>query len=132
MRRRTRRSVSTQNVGMTPLWGVVCILLIFFMVTTLFIKELALDRNQASQARADLDETAVTIRIGQNGQIFVQSRPVGIGVLRSAGLEAALAAGNGPGTVIIAERRVNAGLMVSVLDQARLSGIDDISLAAKR
>ena len=131
MRRRTRRSVSTQNVGMTPLWGVVCILLIFFMVTTLFIKELALDRNQASQARADLDETAVTIRIGQNGQIFVQSRSVGIGALWS-GLETVLAAGDGPGTVSIAERRVNADLMVSVLDQARLSRIDDISLAAKR
>ncbi len=131
MRRRTRRSVSTQNVGMTPLLYVVCILLIFFMITTLFIKELALDLNQASQARADLDETAVTIRIGQHGQIFVQSRSAGIGALWS-GLETALAAGDGPGTVRIAERRVNADLMVSVLDQARLSGIDDISLAAKR
>ncbi len=131
MRRRTRRSVSTQNVGMTPLLYVVCILLIFFMVTTLFIKELALDLNQASQARADLDETAVTIRIGQNGQIFVQSRSAGIGALWS-GLETALAAGDGPGTVSIAQRRVNADLMVSVLDQVRLSGIDDISLAAKR
>jgi len=133
---RRRRSSGMQEeaeVDLTPMLDVVFIMLIFFIVTASFIKEVGIELN-----RPDAGETTKTvtenenilIQITNDGLIFVDRRNVDIRAVR-ANIER-LHAERPNGQVVVAPGEASAnGLLVEVMDQARLAGIEDISLAAE-
>jgi biopolymer transport protein ExbD len=121
------------EVDLTPMLDVVFIMLIFFIVTASFIKEVGIELN-----RPDAGETTKTvtenenilIQITNDGLIFVDRRNVDIRAVR-ANIER-LHAERPNGQVVVAPGEASEnGLLVEVMDQARLAGIEDISLAAE-
>jgi biopolymer transport protein ExbD len=111
---------------------IVFIMLIFFIVTTSFVKEIALDLNRPSSEPREEKRISevVTIHIQANGQVEVGNRPVDIRAVR-ANVEGELATrGFDTPVVVIAHRDADSGLMVRVIDQARMAGADKVSLAA--
>ena len=111
---------------------VVFIMLIFFIVTTSFVKEIGLELNRPSSAPQEQKEISevIAIRIAANGQIQVNDRAVDIRAVR-ANVESELASkGYDTSVVVIADRSSDSGLMVRVIDQARMAGASNVSLAA--
>jgi biopolymer transport protein ExbD len=132
MRHRRHRAGEEAEINITPMLDIVFIMLIFFIVTTSFVKEVALDLNRPSSEPLEEKEIAevITIRIAASGQVEVGNRLVDIRAVR-ANVEGELATrGFDTPVVVIADRAADSGLMVRVIDQARLAGAEQVSLAA--
>ncbi len=125
---RSRRS----EINMTPLIDMVFILLIFFIVTTSFVREAGVDVQRPSAQSAETKEKAnVLLGLTSDGQIFVEGRPLDIRSVR-AYMERFLAETPDGSVVIIADKESLTGNTVQVLDQCRLAGVKNISVAAKK
>ena len=120
------------GVNLTPLIDVVFILLIFFIVTSSFVKEAGIDVNRPSAQTAIRKERGnIMIAITKDGNVWIDKRQVDRRSVR-ANVER-LYAENPEGTVVIvADTDSRIGLMVEVMDQVRLAGVTSIAVAAAR
>lgn len=130
MSRRRRNQEEDAGIDLTPMLDVVFIMLIFFIVTTSFVKESGLDVNRPSASTSKKKERAsILVGIAQNGDIWIQKRRVDIRSVR-ANIER-LHAESPEGTVVIqADKLSETGILVQVMDQIRLAGVESISVAA--
>jgi len=121
------------EVDLTPMLDVVFIMLIFFIVTASFIKEVGLDLNKPEGGDAPKTVTEnenILIQITNDGLIFIDRRNIDVRAVR-ANIER-LHAERPNGQVIVAPGAASEnGILVEVMDQARLAGVQDISLAAE-
>jgi len=131
MRKRRMRDVEESEVNLTPMLDVVFIMLIFFIVTASFVKESGIEVNRPDAATAEKKERGnILVAISQNNQIWVDKRQVDPRALR-ANIER-LHAENPQGAVVIqADRESKNGLLVQVMDAARLAGVFNVSIAAE-
>lgn len=131
MRRRRTHQEEEAEINMTPMLDIVFIMLIFFIVTTSFIKESGIDVNRPSANTAERKERGnILIAITANDQIWIAKRQIDIRAVR-ANVER-LHAENPEGAVVIqADKDSKTGLLVQVMDQARLAGVANVSIAAK-
>ena len=130
MRRRYTEQEEEATIDLTPLMDIVFIMLIFFIVTTSFIKEAGVDINRPSANTAERKERGnILVAITSNDEIWIDKRRVDIRAVR-ANIER-LKAENPEGSVVIqADKESKNGLLVQVMDQARLAGVAYISIAA--
>lgn len=133
MRRKARISEQEEDSGidLTPMLDVVFIMLIFFIVTTSFVKESGVQVNRPKAATAvKKDRANIMIAITEVGEIWIQKRKVDVRSVR-ANVER-LRAETPEGSVVIqADKKSKNGLLVQVMDQIRSAGIQNISIAAK-
>ncbi len=110
---------------------VVFILLIFFIVTASFVKESGIDINRPAASTAVRKERGnILVAITPSGQIWIDRRQVDVRAVR-ANIER-LHAENPQGAVVIqADRESKNGLLVEVMDAAKLAGVENISIAAE-
>jgi biopolymer transport protein ExbD len=127
MRMRKKRDTRSE-IDIGPLIDVVFILLIFFMVTTTFVKDqqLELERPSArSSSPADTRSLRITIDAGEN--IYVDAVPVKPWMLESRVREV-LASQAEPTVVVITDRSVPAQTLIEVVDRCRLAGARDVGV----
>ena len=131
MRRARRREQEESEVNLTPMLDVVFIMLIFFIVTASFVKEAGIDVSRPPAATAERKERGnILVAITANDQIWMDRRQVDPRALR-ANIER-LHAENPQGSVVIqADKNSKNGLLVQVMDAARLAGVKNVSLAAE-
>ena len=131
MRHRVASHAEEAEINITPMLDIVFIMLIFFIVTTSFVKEIGLDVNRPSNAPIQEQKISevIAIRIDETGQISVQNRDVDIRAVR-ANIESELATKPEASVVVISDRNADAGILVRVIDQARVAGAEKVSLAA--
>jgi len=131
MRRRRQNDSEESEVNLTPMLDVVFIMLIFFIVTASFVKEAGIDISRPPAATAERKERGnILVAITENDQIWIDRRQVDPRALR-ANIER-LHAENPQGSVVIqADERSKNGLLVQVMDAARLAGVNNVSLAAE-
>jgi biopolymer transport protein ExbD len=133
MRRKPRGDYQDAEINITPMLDIVFILLIFFIVTTSFVKEIGVEVSRPTNTpprEQDISEV-IAIRISAQGQIAIQGREVDVMAVR-ANVESALSLRPDADVVVISSRDADAGLLVGVIDQARLAGATSVSLAAGR
>ncbi len=131
-RRKSARIDDEAEVDLTPMLDVVFIMLIFFIVTSSFLKEVGLDlsRPEGGSTKVMLDNENIFIQITNDGLIFVDRRLTDIRAVR-ANIER-LHAERPDGAVIIAPAGGSFnGILVEIMDQASLAGVTNISLAAE-
>jgi biopolymer transport protein ExbD len=111
---------------------IVFIMLIFFIVTTTFIKETGVEVNRPNASTAVADEKGnILIAISENNEIWIDKRMIDIRAVR-ANVER-LKAENPEGSVIIqADENSKTGLLVETMDQVRLAGVQNVSIAADK
>ena len=133
MKRKYKRKKDESEINITPLLDIVFIMLIFFIVTTSFVKEISLDVNRPTKSpvKEQKRSEVISVRISAEGQIFVQERLVDIAAVR-ANIESNLAIKPSASVVIVSDRDADAGLLVKVIDQSRLAGAKNVSLAAQQ
>jgi len=130
-----RRHLPAQDeteLDMTPMLDIVFIMLIFFIVTTSFVKEsgVTVSTPQAQTASAQ-ENTNIFIAITAGGEVWIDRRPVDPRSVRA--IVARLHADNPEGSVIIqSDEEAATGMLVEVMDQVRLAGVEGIAIAANK
>ena len=120
------------ELDMTPMLDIVFIMLIFFIVTTSFVKEsgVSVSTPQASTASRQ-DNTNIFIAITAKGEVWIDRRPVDPRSVRA--IVARLHADNPEGSVIIqSDEDASTRMLVEVMDQVRLAGVEGIAIAADK
>ncbi len=130
-RKLRKRSAEEAEINITPMLDIVFIMLIFFIVTTSFVKELGVDLDRPSNApvKEQKRSEVIPVRIDASGQVFVEDRLVHVGAIR-ANIVSGLARKPDATVVVIADRNADSGYIVTVVDQARVAGAEKVSLAA--
>ncbi|OUR73120.1 biopolymer transporter ExbD [Methylophaga sp. 41_12_T18] len=127
-----RQSGAVAEINMTPLIDMVFILLIFFIVTTSFVKETGVDVSRPSAKTAIKKELAnIMISITPNGEVWMDKRQVDRRAVR-ANVERMHAENPEGSVIILADKDAKTGLLIEVMDQARLAGVANVSIAAQR
>jgi biopolymer transport protein ExbD len=115
-----------QDIDLTPLIDVVFILLIFFMVSTTFVKDSKVDIQRPGAASGSpASAKALRISLDQTGAIFLDNAPVRPWMVQ-ARVREALGEGDVSSVLVIADKRVSAERLIEVVDQARLGGAADV------
>ena len=116
------------GIDISPLIDCVFILLIFFIVTTVFVEEtgVEVDKPQAASA-VQLEKTSIFIALTEKGEIVYNERDIGIGGVRPL-VKQLIQQENLP-VIIQADELAPSGLMVRILDEAKLAGAKKVSLA---
>jgi biopolymer transport protein ExbD len=134
MRRRRSGSLSDEaEVDLTPMLDVVFIMLIFFIVTASFVKEVGLDLSRPAGGGSVKSVTTnenIFIQLTGDGRIYIDQRQADFGSVR-ANIERLHAERPNGSVVIAADGGALNGLLVEVMDQARLAGVAKISLASE-
>ncbi|MBW1683526.1 MAG: biopolymer transporter ExbD [Deltaproteobacteria bacterium] len=131
MRSRRARDQDDTEINVTPMLDVVFIMLIFFIVTASFVKEAGIDVNRPDAATAERKERGnILVAITENGQIWINKRQVDPRAVR-ANIERMHAENPQGSVVILADENSKSGLIVQVMDAARLAGVYEVSIAAE-
>ena len=117
------------QIDLTPMLDVVFIMLIFFIVTSTFVKESGVDVTRPNAETAvPTDASSIQIGIAANNQIWIDKRQVDKRAVR-ANVEKGLAESPGAAVVIVADALSNTETLIDVMDQARLAGATSVSVA---
>ena len=128
MRRMRRNSSEEDGIDISPLIDVVFILLIFFMVSTTFVKDaqLKLQRPSAQSAEA-ADTKSVRISIDRQGAVYLGEEAIRLWMLQSRVREQ-LRASSQSSVLVIADRSTPTELLIDVVDQCRMGGAKDVGV----
>lgn len=120
------------QVNMTPMLDVVFIMLIFFIVTAVFVKEAGIDVLRPSADTATvIKRVAVMIGIHKNNTIWINKKAVALEDVRY--IVAKLKEENPKGRVVIkADKDSHSGLVVAIVEQLNALGITGVSIATQQ
>jgi biopolymer transport protein ExbD len=122
---RERGSCAEGEINISPLIDVVFILLIFFIVTTVFVDETGLEIEKPRAAtQQEIERNSILIGINPQGGIFYNNREIGIGGVRAV-VRRLLQSENMP-VIIQADRRTPTDQTIAVLDEARSAGASKV------
>lgn len=120
------------TIDISPLIDMVFILLIFFMVTTTFVKDMKLDLERPSAATASAASTkSIRVFIDRYGDIYVDNQSVRIYSLQSR-LRDMLRVSTDKSVLVITDETVAAKLVLEVVDQSRLAGASNVGVATEQ
>ncbi|GAA6146326.1 biopolymer transporter ExbD [Thalassolituus maritimus] len=129
-RRHTNPESQEGDIDITPMLDIVFIMLIFFIVTTSFVKESGVTVSRPTASTAESKQGSnILIAIRANGEIWIDKRSVDLRAVR-ANTERLKAESPEGAVVIQADEFAPTGTLVKVMDQVRLAGVTDISVAA--
>lgn len=119
-------------IDMTPMLDIVFIMLIFFIVTTTFSNEKGLSANRPENNQ-DISKPSksLSVSIDANGQIMMGGRVVDIRRV-VANTQTFLAENNTESAAIQANELTEHGIVVTVMDQLKLAGIQNVSILVKK
>lgn len=130
IKRRFSDDGGSDEINISPLIDMVFILLIFFIVTTVFVEETGVEVNkpQASSA-TDLDKNSILIAITAEGKVVYGGREIGPSGVRSTVRR--LTQQDDMPVIIQADKTVSVELLTRVLDEAKLGGANLVNLSTQ-
>ena len=120
----------SHGIDLAPMLDFVLNLLIFFIITAVFVKELGLmvNRPQGVQdpVKSEGDAGSIPIQITANGEIYVDNRVVDLRAVRP-NIERLFAVNPKSGVLIITDKNAETGVLTQVVDEVHLGGIYNIT-----
>lgn len=130
IRRYSQQAEEEPGIDLTPMLDVVFIMLIFFIVTSSFIKESGVEVNRPQADTASSQEKGnILIAVTADDQVWLNKQIVDVRSVR-AHVERMRQEQPDGVVVVQADQDARTGLVVKVMDQARLAGVEDVVLAA--
>ena len=127
-----RHAPETEETGidLAPMLDFVTNLLIFFIITAVFVKEAGLEVNRPTsfEQPQEEDSKSIQIQILESGEIWVDNRAVDVRAVR-ANVERMSAVNPDAGVLILAQDKAPTGTLVEVVDQVHLGGIQNITFS---
>ena len=124
------------DVNLTPMIDVVFLLLLFFMVSTSFIREssLKVDLPEASGQALAEQETPIDIIIRANGEVLVNETPIAVATRDALRALLKTTAGDNadPHIIISADANAEYQHIVTAMDAAQLLGFTRLTLATRQ
>ncbi len=129
--RRLHQSEENEEIDLTPMLDVVFIMLIFFIVTATFVKEIGLDVNSPdkNQNIKDADKKSIVVRITNRDRIMIRGRDIDFRAVR-ANIERLHAENPEAPVVVQPHPDSTTEVMIHVMDSARQAGVYNVSIAA--
>jgi len=129
MRKRATMSDQSTEVDMTPMLDIVFIMLIFFIVTTSFVKESGIEISRPSNSPEPAPESqALVIEINQLEDISIAGRSILQDSVQS-NVEAALSSQPNLVVLVKIDDSAGTGILVDVVDQIKLAGIAQVTVS---
>jgi biopolymer transport protein ExbD len=120
-----------EGVDVSPLIDMVFILLIFFMVSTTFIKDMQIDLNRPGAASSKPSSSkSIRIFIDNSEKIYVDGQHIRPWVLQSK-IREMVGVEKSQSILVVTDKKVSADKLVDVVDQCRLAGVKDIGVATE-
>jgi len=130
--RSRRKAQEEQGIDISPLIDMVFILLIFFMVSTTFVKDMDLDINRPKASSASVASTkAIRLYIAQDGSTYLDGQPIRTWMIQSR-VKEMMETGSSESVLVVTDDGVPSGKLVEVVDQARLAGAQDVGVATEQ
>ncbi len=122
---------SSSEINISPLIDIVFILLIFFIVTTVFVDEtgVEVERPQANSA-SELEKNSILIAITEDGRVYYGGREIGVNGVRGT-VQSLLKRDDMP-VILQVDKSVSIELYTQVHDAALLGGAKIVNLATRR
>ena len=119
------------EVDISPLIDCVFILLIFFIVTTVFVEETGVEVNKPqAAAAADLEKQSLFLAVTAEGAVVFDSENIGVARVRPL-VKRKLQKDDQLPVIIQADENAPMGLFARVYDEALLAGAKKVSFATK-
>ena len=131
MRYRERENTE-QDIDISPLIDMVFILLIFFMVSATFVKDMDLDIQRPKASSSTPSSTkAIRVYIDNGGNTFLDGQPVRTWVIQSR-LRDMLRQTTDASVLVVTDANVSANKLIEVVDQCRLAGANDVGVVTEQ
>lgn len=129
-RRQALDQESSTGIDLAPMLDFVTNLLIFFIITAVFIKEsgVIVNRPTSFETPENSESKSIQIQVLDNGEVWVDGRPVDVRAVR-ANVERMSAVNPESGVLIMADEAAPTGTVVEVVDQVHLGGIYNITFS---
>lgn len=119
------------DINMAPLIDMIFILLIFFIVTSSFVRDAGVEVERPGADTAQTaDRPTIQVGITENGSIHMDGEPVDIRSVRPR-VAAFLAGSPEGGVLVVADRNSRTDAVIRVIDQCRLAGAENVGIAAR-
>lgn len=126
------RPEQKSDIDISPLIDMVFILLIFFMVSTTFVKDMKIDIERPGAGSAErASSKALRVNIDSGSNVYIDGNPVRPWMVQSRVRDFLDSSGGGQ-ILVITDRRVPADLLIEVVDQCRLAGAADVGVATEK
>jgi len=124
-RQRANQGEASGEINISPLIDVVFILLIFFIVTTVFVDEtgVKVDKPRAA-SQQDIEKESILIGITAEGGVYYGGREIGVGGVRA--VISRLQQEQQRPVVIQADRETDTERTIDVLDEAKIGGAQTV------
>jgi biopolymer transport protein ExbD len=119
VRQHLRHKNGAADVNISPLIDLVFLLLIFFMVTTSFVRETAVSSESSN----------ILVAVTDQEEVYFDGQRVDVRTVRNH-VARAIAENPGAEVIVVADKHSQTGIVVQVMDQCRMAGADRVSLAA--
>lgn len=131
MIRYKKRQSEEQTIDLSPLIDMVFILLIFFMVSATFVKDMDLEINRPKASSSTPSSTkAIRVYIDESGDTYLDNQPVRVWVIQSK-LRDMLRASTDSAVLVVTDEGVPAKKLIEVVDQCRLAGAKDVGVVTE-
>ena len=122
---------SDTGIDVSPLIDCVFILLIFFIVTTVFVEETGVEVDKPEAAAASrLEKTCILLALTAKGEVVYGGRDIGMGGIQP--LVKRLLQKEDLPVIIQADRISPSGMLVRIVGEAKLAGATKVSVATKQ
>ena len=119
------------EINVSPLIDMVFILLIFFIVTTVFVEETGIEVNTPQAAAAvNLEKNSILIAVSSEGQVVYGGREIGVGGVRPL-IKRLLQTDDLP-VIVQGDEAVSLGVAAQVISEAKLGGATKVSIATEK
>lgn len=119
----------SEDINISPLIDMVFILLIFFIVTTVFVEETGVEVTKPQAAsQIQLEKNSILIAITSNNNVVYGGREVGINGVRGLVKRLVREEPNMP-VIIQADESVPTRILVRVIDEAKLAGATSVNIS---
>jgi biopolymer transport protein ExbD len=126
----SQHSSDESGIDLAPMLDFVLNLLIFFIITAVFVKEIGITVSRPNASNAEKKEAGnIVVMIRPDGEIVIDSRIIDIRAVR-ANIERLHAQRPDDAVVVAADKGAHTGILVNVIDQVRQGGVQNVSIAA--
>ena len=118
-----------QDINISPLIDMVFILLIFFIVTTVFVEETGVEVTKPQAAsQIQLEKNSILLAITANGNVIYGGREIGLNGVRATVRRLLQEDGSMP-VIIQADEAVPTRTLVRVIDESELAGANSVNIS---
>ncbi len=130
---RQHEEESETGIDLAPMLDFVLTLLIFFIITAVFVKEVGITVSRPSSKPQQQEEKkklkTILVAIRANGEIWIDKRVVDLRAVRP-NVERFHAESPDSPVVVVSDKEAPTGILVQVIDQVRQGGVENVSIAA--